>query len=540
MRWPTAWERLAAALLAGLLLPAPAAALECSGEHASPAEVKGLEGEAPPPGEAVTVRGRIGGAFLGEDRLDGFFLQARTDGRPAGVFVYTPESEPGWAEILRADRRVVVRARTDRYRGRIQLHRVKAVADCGEAPVEPIALDWPPQGGLEALAGVRMRLIEPLTVTGLHELARYGSLHLAAERLFHPNTAPPGDPEAPVLILDDGAYARDPHPVPHLGPEGTRRVGARVVDLTGVLTHAFEAWRLHPTQPPDFEVSNPRPDPPEAPGDTERRVGFVNLGNYFVTTGRRGADSAAARRRQEQALRRLVAGVGADVLAVVELENRPGALAALAERVGGESYRAVEGPERLGKDVIRNALLYRPDRVRPVGPPRVARDEAFVRPPLAQRFRSEEGHGFTVVVAHFKSKGGCPETGDVDRGEGCWSDRRLREARALAEWAAELPGPVLLAGDLNAYGREAPIRHLRRAGFRDLLRATLPPGKRYTYVYRGRSGYLDHLLLRGGPEAKAGHWAVNADEPRNVPAPDTVWRATDHDPVWVDLSASEP
>ncbi|MFP4560952.1 MAG: ExeM/NucH family extracellular endonuclease [Thiohalorhabdus sp.] len=540
MHRPSAWKRPAAALLAGLLLPDPAAALDCSGEHTTPAAVKGMDGEPLPPGETVTVRGRIGGAFLGGDRLDGFFLQARTDGRPAGVFVYTPEPEPGWTEILRPDRRVAVRARTDRYRGRIQLHRVEAVADCGRAPVEPAALDWPPDVPLEALAGVRVRLTRPLTVTGHHELGRYGSLHLASERLFHPNSAPPGDPEAPVLVLDDGSYSRDPRPIPHLDPEGSRRVGDRVTALTGVLTRAFDAWRLHPTQAPDFEAANPRPEAPESPGETERRVGLVNLGNYFLTPGERGADTIAEREDQETALGRLVAGIDADVLAVVELENRAGAPADLAERVAGAGFRAVEGPERLGEDAIRNALLYRPDRVRPVGTPRVARHEAFVRPPLAQRFRSEEGHAFTVVVAHFKSKGGCPEAGDVDRGEGCWSERRLREARALAAWAADLPRPVLLAGDLNAYAREAPIRHLRRAGFRDLLRAALPARDRYTYVYRGRSGYLDHLLLRGGPEAEAGRWPVNADEPQKVPEPDSVWRATDHDPVWVDLPASAP
>jgi hypothetical protein len=231
-----------------------------------------------------------------------------------------------------------------------------------------------------------------------------------------------------------------------------------------------------------------------------------------------------------------VAGLAADALAVVELENRPRALAAFRKRVTGEGYRAV-GPDRLGDDAIRNAILYRPGQLRAVGPARVARDPAFVRPPLAQRFRSEAGHAFTLVVAHFKSKGGCPEAGDTDRGEGCWGERRRREARALAEWTAGLPEPVIVAGDLNSYAREAPVRHLRQAGFRDLLRRHLPADKRYTFVYRGRSGYLDYLLLRGARDGvSVGHWAVNADEPRGVTAPGTVWRATDHDPVWLDLA----
>jgi hypothetical protein len=523
------------ALLA--LWPLAAPGLDCAADATTPAAVRGIGQEPLAAGETVTVRGRIGGVFLGEQRLDGFFLQARTDGKPAGVFVYAPEPEAAWDEALRPGRRVVVRARTDRFHGRIQLHRVAAVTDCGPATVAPVSLDWPaPPERLRTLNGVRVRLSRPLTVTGHHQLADYGSLHLAERRLFHPNTVPAGDPDSPTLVLDDGAYESDPRPVPYLGDAGTRRLGARVTALTGILTHAFDAWRIHPVTPPAFDTANPRPQPPETPDARARRVGLINLGNYFVSLDGRGARSKAARRRQEAALGRLVEGLAADALAVVELENRPRALTALVERVTGGAYRAVAGPARLGDDVIRNAILYRPERLEAVGPPRVARDPTFVRPPLAQRFRSAAGHAFTLVAAHFKSKGGCPETGEVDRGEGCWNPRREREARALARWTSDLPRPVILAGDLNAYAREAPISRLRRAGFRDLLRGHLTAAKRYTYVYRGRSGFLDHLMLRGEwPGLTVGHWAVNADEPRGVTDSGEVWRSTDHDPVWVDL-----
>jgi hypothetical protein len=530
---------LTTALLA--LWPLAAPALDCAADATTPAAVRGNGQEPLPAGETVTVRGRVGGVFLGEEQLDGFFLQARTDEGPAGVFVYAPEPEAAWDPAMRRGRRVVVRARTDRFHGRIQLHRVAAVTDCGPATVAPASLDWPaPPERLRALNGVRVHLSRPLTVTGHHQLARYGSLHLAERRLFHPKTAPAGDPDAPVLVLDDGAYESDPRPVPYLGDAGTRRVGTRVTALTGVLTRAFGAWRIHPVEPPAFADANPRPQPPEPPDARARRVGLINLGNYFVSLDGRGAGSKAARRRQEAALGRLVGGLAADALAVVELENRPRATEAFVDRVAGGAYRAVAGPQRLGDDVIRNAILYRPERLEAVGPARVARNPAFVRPPLAQRFRSADGHAFTLVAAHFKSKGGCPQAGDVDRGEGCWSQRRLREARALARWTNELPRPVVLAGDLNAYAREAPIRRLRRAGFSDLLRRHLPAPERYTYVYRGRSGFLDHLMLRGEWRGLAiGHWAVNADEPRGVTDSAEVWRATDHDPVWVDLPTRE-
>ncbi len=528
---------LATALL--VLWPLAAPALDCAADATTPAAVRGIGQEPIAPGETVTVRGRIGGVFLGEAQLDGFFLQARTDGAPAGVFVYTPEPEAAWDGALRPGRQVVVRARTDRFHGRIQLHRVAAMADCGSATVAPVALDWPASAErLHRLNGVRVRVERPLTVTGHHQLTRYGSLHLAGKRLFHPNTVGGQEPDTPVLVLDDGAYDRDPRPVPYLNAAGTRRLGARVTRLNGILTRAFDAWRIHPVEPPAFDAANPRPAPPAAPADQARRIGLLNLGNYFVSLDGRGATTEAQRRAQERALSRLVDGLAADALALTELENRPRALEALATRVAGGAYRAVTGPARLGDDVIRNAILYRPQRLTPVGPPRVAEDDAFVRPPLAQRFRSDAGHAFTLVAAHFKSKGGCPQAGDVDRGAGCWDRRRQREARALARWTAGLRQPVIVAGDLNAYAGEAPIAHLREAGFRDLLRHGLPASDRYTYVFRGRSGYLDYLLVQGeGRTARVGHWAVNADEPPGVTAPGAVWRATDHDPVWLELAA---
>ncbi|HSM27137.1 MAG TPA: endonuclease, partial [Thioalkalivibrio sp.] len=131
--------------------------------------------------------------------------------------------------------------------------------------------------------------------------------------------------------------------------------------------------------------------------------------------------------------------------------------------------------------------------------------------------------------------------------QGCWNRLRLAQAQRLVEWLASVrrdDAPVIIAGDVNAYAAEEPAAWLRRMGKRDLGAPFLEPSGRYTYVFQGQAGTLDSLL---GPDTlgprvlDAGIWHVNADEPaflgyagqRPAPGP---WRASDHDPVWIDLT----
>ena len=101
---------------------------------------------------------------------------------------------------------------------------------------------------------------------------------------------------------------------------------------------------------------------------------------------------------------------------------------------------------------------------------------------------------------------------------------------------------------LDAYGGEDPIRVLTGGGLVDLMAAHVPPPQRYSYVYAGDSGYLDHALATSGLArrvAGAAFWHVNCDEPTvldyrvatNPPGlyrPDP-YRSSDHDPVLVGL-----
>jgi predicted extracellular nuclease len=103
---------------------------------------------------------------------------------------------------------------------------------------------------------------------------------------------------------------------------------------------------------------------------------------------------------------------------------------------------------------------------------------------------------------------------------------------------------VLVLGDLNSYAMEAPIDVLREAGLVDLL-AQVPETDRYSFVFDGAEGRLDHAFAnRSFADAVSGAtiWHTNADEPDAYQytgpdefyAPD-AFRGSDHDPALVGI-----
>ncbi|MCG5530632.1 ExeM/NucH family extracellular endonuclease [Halorhodospira halochloris] len=529
----------------------------------------------------VTVKGVVSGEFLGEDQLNGFFIQgleSAPDGKPAGLFVYAPQIDEFAAEkvaALEQGRVVRITGQAGEFHGRPQLSRIESIEIKGKAPLESYELAWPAQNKWR-FEGVHVTIAKDMLVSGNYKLSRFGSLKLTPERrAFRPTNFAPGDgPEQPRLrgqrlILDDGSYSWYPDPIPYLNDDNTRRVGSRVKELSGVLTHAFEQWRIHPTEEPTFKDSNLRPQPLAEPAAEEVRVAAFNVENYFLTLGERGASSQRELEFQRAKLIAAASYLNADILALVEMENRADAPEDLVERLSkatDQPWELVRDPEAgsadAGSDAIKVSIAYRADRVKRVGEAQRDRAEVHHRPPLLAVFRAsggehddgeQQGEPFAVAAIHFKAKVGCPESGDIDRGQGCWNLRRKEQAEALIEfiraWQEENDDiPVLIAGDLNAYGDEDPARVLASAAKVDLLAEHIAWPQRYTYVFRGESGYLDHLQAapRLAERVTAVHTLpINADEPRFLEFDDggprgryrdsSPFRSSDHDPIAVDL-----
>lgn len=420
------------------------------------------------------------------------------------------------------------------------------------------------------------------------------------------------------IILDDRSGAQNPEFVPGRGglplsASNTLRAGDGVDRIIGVLDQFFDAaasepyltsYRVQPTQTPQF-TGAARPSAAElqqAVGAATLKIASANVLNFFNLTGAtsgssqvmfntplgnqqgiRGANSIAELNRQRAKIVANLLGLGADVYGLMEVQNNgfgPGsaiqdladALNASADKPAGAVYAVVKAPfteaagtvPGAGTDAITVAIVYRSDRVTPVGSaaaPNVSTYDAFngsiggARVPIAQTFAvGGSTEQFTLVVNHFKSKGsvlGGAGNADVLDGQGANNAARVKTAQQLSNWLATRPtgatSPhVVLVGDFNAYAKEDPITTLESGGY-------VKVSQGLSYAFDGMWGSLDHVLVSTSLQPSVGRavkWAINAEEPEvldyNVEfksldqqasfyAP-TAYRSSDHNPILLGLN----
>ena len=427
--------------------------------------------------------------------------------------------------------------------------------------------DW------RVLDGQKVRIAAPLTLAGTDGLSRFGELTVAFDgRLWQPSeVALPGteahakviaDNQRRRLLLDDGSSARDPGPVAYLPAGADLRTGTVLRNVEGIVRVDDKGVaRLQVTTP--LKLPAPaRPAVPKVAGSLQ--VAAFNLENFFNGDGQgggfptlRGARTPAEHQAQKTKLVTTINALGADVAALMELENDgygpQSAIAQLVDALNADrgakgDWRFVDASKGPGENPIRVGIIYRASKVTPVGAPAVLETAPFgphSRVPLAQAFRAGKGAPFVVVANHFKSKGCSEATGaDADQkdGQACWNATRVTSAKLLDQWLATDPtgagtSDAVLLGDFNAYAMEAPIRTLHDAGWQDAF-AVAKIQQPYSYVYNGMTGRLDHALLSPGMAMRlrgAAEWHINADEADDVGYRDRneagPWRSSDHDPL---------
>lgn len=423
---------------------------------------------------------------------------------------------------------------------------------------------------------------------------------------------------AKYVILDDGStrdFTRDgastklPY-IMHNGSEiKTIRTTNQVkfVDSGVILGYGHEQWRFQPTTmitgdsaTADLPITwDPaRPEAPQVAGDYT--VAAFNVLNFFINLGEdngaksyndrfgngvgsdsptfRGAWSASAFEDQKGKNLTALEGLDADVIGLSEIENAANTVGGsyddavkylvgeLNSRAGSEKWDYVKAPANSAADtdVIRTAMIYKKDRVEPVGEASLLEDERFkgtARTPLAAEFEpvadkcAPEGpDSFVVVTNHFKSKGSVAN-GDKDTGDGQGNNPNVRNAHAQAvlDGLAKQPQwqekATFVMGDLNAYSKEDAISIFRNAGYTipvEELNAQEDWQDVASYQFSGRLGSLDHILANEHVDAQAAQtWNINSDEPiameysrRNytggdVFEADNPYRSSDHDPVKV-------
>jgi uncharacterized protein len=521
-------------------------------------------------GRDIDVQGVVVGNFRDTTTgFSGFFIQTEdddVDDDPAtseGIFIH----DNGYGLTLAAGDLVRVRGDVAEFNNLTEITNVTEIVRCaGDLSVTPALITLPVDEltDWERYEGMRVTFWQPLTVSEVYNLNRYGQVTLSAGgRLYQPThlAAPGADANAVTaenerrqIILDDGLRLQFSYPVihpsPYLSSTNPLRAGDVVEGLTGIVdnfdTGGQSVYRVQPVEAVTFTPANPRTGTPDSMGG-DLKIASFNLLNYFTTLNTEGASCGPQNqpcrgastpeeftRQREKILAALVA-LDADVVGLIELENNDSAsvedlIAGLNERLGSGTYTAIETGV-IGGDVIKVALIYRPANLSPAGTfaildsaadPRF--DDGRNRPILAQTF-NETGSGerFTVAVAHLKSKGSCPAAGnpnaDARDGQGCWNPVRTDAASALVTWLESDPTgsgdpDFLVIGDLNGYAKEDPIRVLLINGYVDLLHhfagATV-----YSYLFNGEAGYLDYALASAtlfGQVTGATTWPINADE----------------------------
>jgi predicted extracellular nuclease len=568
--------------------------------------------------------------------LQGFYLQDITgDGDAAtsdGIFVFTGNATGVVAagDVVRVTGFARERFNQTSINGsNNNTAATTEILDCGTiAGVDPVDVALPNASAtsLERYEGMLVRFPQELVIAEYFNYDQFGeivlALPLAGEDRPFTGTAI-DEPGAPALArtlanslrritLDDTLGVSNPPTLRHpngapFSPANLFRGGDTVANTVGVLGFDFSQYRIQPTSAADYSQVNPRPSSPDPVGGTLRAAAMNTL-NFFLTPDNiqeasnapddpadnlcgglanlecRGWDGNQATEfaRQRDKLLAALAGLDADIIGLNEIENTPGVeplldpedgvVAGLNAVPGVGPYAAINTGV-IGTDAIRVGLIYRTDKVVPIGPYKVltsAVDPRFIdtrsRPVLAQTFEElATGARITVAVNHLKSKGsGCGAGDDATDGSGNCNGTRTQAAEALVDWLAKDPTgsgdrDYLILGDLNSYAKEAPIDEIL-AGADDVVGTSddftnliekYQGAYAHSYVFDGQAGYLDHALASPtlvGQVTGATDWHINSDESDVVdydtsfkPAEQEAlyeanpYRSSDHDPVIVGL-----
>jgi 5'-nucleotidase len=466
-------------------------------------------------------------------------------------------------------------------------------ADVGVPTVTPLA-NTVLGAAREQFEGMLVRPSGTYKLVSSHNLQSFGELWTSAGSTMPVEAFETGAPGTKTandvtaantnarLLLDDGYSIRvdnaaHPGDQPYFTKDKVVRNGDTVTFPAGgsLLSFDFGNWRLQPPVPiddgspanlkPTFTQVNARPaTPPAVGGDV--KVAAFNVLNYFTTLTEddpdaRGAETAEEFTVQKSKIVTAINALGADVVALQEIENSvklgEAPDEALADLVAGLNADAgstvwdyVRTPGVLRDaaitDYITNAIIYKPARVKPSGEAQTVVDESvwdIAREPIAQTFKFDKQF-VTVVANHFKSKGNNPPDSTPQPGQDPYNDERVEQAQSLLAFANTLSEDrrtdIYLVGDFNSYAKEDPIKVFTDAGWSDTLFGKARG--QYTYTFDGELGSLDHVIASPSADDKvtgAGVWSINSPEWSGreywgaAAEAGTPFRSSDHDPILV-------
>ena len=586
--------------------------------------IQGTGHTSPEVGNVVTTEGVVVGDYQTNAYVsgtkNGFYIQSLAgDADPStsdAIFVYSTMKDVVVGDHVRVTGTVAEYIPSGYTQSLTQLTSLSQILTCDTSiTIDPTVFTLPVDSDLdfERHEGMLVTIPQELVISEYYNFGCYGEIKLTTERYMtytaanEPDITGFADWNANLLLnsitLDDGRTSQNPDPAYH--PNGDIfdmlnlfRGGDLVANVTGVFDHYYDLYRVQPLEGADYTAINTRPETVElVEGDLT--VASFNVLNYFITLDLgpdicspsgtmecRGADTAEELVRQRDKILAAMSEIDADIFGLMEIENDSplGAGDAVSDLVeglndiiGAGTYDYID-TGAIGTDAIKQALLYKPATVTPVGDYQVLTsgiDPRFIdtlnRPVLAQVFEDTlTGETFTVVVNHLKSKGSsCDGDPDLLDGAGNCNLTRKAAAEAMVDWLENTTyfpdvENVLIIGDLNSYDKEDPIDMIKLGAddtadtdddYFDMM-YEIHGEEAYGYVFDGQMGYLDYAMANtalADNVADVNFWHINADEPSlidydmtyKLPAQDALYapdayRSSDHDPVTVTLTLNHP
>jgi len=375
-----------------------------------------------------------------------------------------------------------------------------------------------------------------------------------------------------VVLVDDDLLGGEPSAV-----VGDRFSGP----MTGVLDLAYGVWHVDVTEPWPAVVS----------GAVEPETTRLGPAAHLLRIATFNVENLSAESSDDKIAK--VAGIvarrlqGPAIVALQEIQDDSGpdddgtvgadvTLRRLTEAVaaaGGPRYEWRQLDPEDGADGgqpggnIRNVVLFDPSVVRAVdrgdgsegasvvdgprlsaSPARLFADQAAfggdplgrekgTRKPLAVEFETA-GRRLFVVDLHLSSKwGDDPVFGRRQPPIEPTAAMRLAQAWSVRSFVERIldrdsEALVVVLGDLNDFEWSEPVVTLAGDRLQNLV-GLLPPGERYTYVYRGTAQAIDHILASPALAAVADVDIVHV----NAEFPEAD-RASDHDPVLASFELS--
>lgn len=561
--------------------------------------IQGSGASSPSVGQNLMTQGIVTSIYTGTDQFGGFFIQDATgDGNPAtsdGIFVFCDAACP----VVSVGDEVSLTGDVVEFFDRTELQNITGftiLSSGNTLPTPASIMETDQVEDYEPVEGMLVTLSQTLYVTSNFNATRFGEIELSANsalvqatQTIDPNDSPADGTtttgtsnvaavQAQVtanannrIILDDGQSDQNPTNLPFfLNSDNTIRLGSTVTNLTGIMNYSFSNYKIepladgHPLQSQTIS-HDPRPAVPTFPG-ADLVLASFNVLNFFNGDGQgnfpgRGADNAIELQRQTDKIVAALSQMNADVVGLIELEvDGIGANSSIQELVdalnavmGAGTYNFIDDSSLSHPDAIRNAIIYKPATVTPVGAVQASTDAVFDRLPVTQEFTDNVNNtNFVMIVNHFKSKGGCNNaTGlDQDQGDGqaCFNDKRKQQSAALLTFINSLgtDANIISVGDYNAYAQEDPIDLFRANG----LTVFDDPTNR-SFVFIGESGALDHAVVNDNFNSlviASSTWNINADEPRGLDYNTEfnqaalyvadAFRSSDHNPFLVGIATA--